>query len=65
MLLTTIINAVSDIIPSNYYVHILLGLLTLTVIWAFGQGRSTDRERDLHARTILVTVSTTNPCLES
>jgi hypothetical protein len=47
----------SSFFPTNYVVHIGIGILTILVLRAFSQGRKTDRERDLHARTILLTVS--------
>jgi len=43
--------------PSQYTPHIAVSLLTLVIFRAFVQGRKTDRERDLHARVFLVTVS--------
>ncbi|KAF9055932.1 hypothetical protein BJ165DRAFT_459711 [Panaeolus papilionaceus] len=45
----------SPYFPSQYVIHIAIGLLTLYVLRVFSQGRKTDRERDLHARVILVT----------
>lgn len=42
--------------PYQYAWHILIALVTLTVFRAFSQGRTTNRERDLHDRTFLVTV---------
>lgn len=47
----------SSFFPTNYVVHIGIGIFTILVLRAFLQGRKTDRERDLHARTILLTVS--------
>lgn len=44
--------------PSRYYWQTAIGVGSLVVTYAFAQGRTTNRERDLHARTILVTVST-------
>ncbi|KAG6816743.1 hypothetical protein H0H87_003332 [Tephrocybe sp. NHM501043] len=41
--------------PTKYVVHIIVGLVTVLVLRAFSQGRRTNRERDLHARKILVT----------
>ncbi|KXN86022.1 hypothetical protein AN958_10579 [Leucoagaricus sp. SymC.cos] len=41
--------------PYQYAYHILIGLIALTVLRAFSQGRTTNRERDLHNRTFLVT----------
>lgn len=56
MLLSRLLDILYSAIPPKYYVYILLAVLTLAVIHAYAQGRRTDRERDLHARVILVTV---------
>jgi hypothetical protein len=42
--------------PYQYAYHILIGLISIKVLRAFSQGRTTNRERDLHDRTFLVTV---------
>ncbi|KAG6901751.1 hypothetical protein C0995_008316 [Termitomyces sp. Mi166 len=42
--------------PTQYAVHVVIGLVTVLVLRAFSQGRKTNRERDLHGRKILVTV---------
>ncbi len=42
--------------PKNYVPHIVTAAASLVLIRAFSQGRTTSRDRDLHARTILVTV---------
>jgi hypothetical protein len=41
---------------SEYLVHIVVAITVIFVANAFAQGRSTTRERDLHARVILITV---------
>ena len=46
----------SRIIPYDYAWHILAGLVVFTALRIFSQGRTTNRERDLHNRTFLVTV---------
>lgn len=56
MLLTRVLDGLFSAIPSAYYVYILVAVLTLVVTHAISQGRKTNRERDLHARIILVTV---------
>lgn len=56
MVLKILAVTVPAILPSNYYVHVFLAVLAVVVVRAFAQGRSTTRERDLHARVILVTV---------
>ena len=44
------------LLPRQYWVHIALTVVVLAIVRAFAQGRRTSRERDLHARVILVTV---------
>jgi hypothetical protein len=56
MVLKVAATALTAILPSKYYVHAVLTLITVLIIRAFSQGRSTSRERDLHGRVILVTV---------
>jgi hypothetical protein len=56
MVLKVLATAVTAVLPANYYVHALVAIVTIIVIRAFAQGRSTNRERDLHARVILVSV---------
>lgn len=48
--------AVSAFFPTQYAVHFVAAIVTILVLRAFSQGRKTNRERDLHARVILVTV---------
>ncbi|KAL4249624.1 hypothetical protein ABKN59_006180 [Abortiporus biennis] len=43
-----------SVLPPKFYVHAGVTGLALLVTYAFSQGRSTSRERDLHARTVLV-----------
>ncbi|KAF8971691.1 hypothetical protein BDZ97DRAFT_1138247 [Flammula alnicola] len=45
----------SSYFPTQYLIHIGVGILSIFVLRAFSQGRRTNRERDLHARTILLT----------
>ncbi|EGN92784.1 hypothetical protein SERLA73DRAFT_190644 [Serpula lacrymans var. lacrymans S7.3] len=47
--------AVNAILPSKYFVPTAVAILVVVVVHAFAQGRTTSRERDLHARTILIT----------
>ncbi|KAG5644298.1 hypothetical protein DXG03_008716 [Asterophora parasitica] len=47
--------AFSAFFPTQYAVHIVLAIVTVLVLRAFSQGRRTNRERDLHARKILIT----------
>ncbi|KDQ56346.1 hypothetical protein JAAARDRAFT_132798 [Jaapia argillacea MUCL 33604] len=55
MVLEIAASIFSTILPSKYYIHAALSVLVIVVVRAFAQGRSTNRERDLHARVILVT----------
>ncbi|KAH6918149.1 hypothetical protein BKA70DRAFT_1416163 [Coprinopsis sp. MPI-PUGE-AT-0042] len=45
----------SQYFPRNYVVPIAIGIIVCMVIRAFARGKTTTRERNLHARTILVT----------
>jgi len=56
MVLNVVQALASRIIPYNYAWHILAGLVVFTALRIFSQGRTTNRERDLHDRTFLVTV---------
>jgi hypothetical protein len=56
MVLKMVYAAGQAILPTQYIVHITLAIAFLVVVRAFAQGRTTTRERDLHARVILVTV---------
>lgn len=47
----------SNVLPTDYYWPTAVGVASLVVTYAFAQGKTTNRERDLHARTILITVS--------
>ncbi|KAF9811739.1 hypothetical protein IEO21_06462 [Rhodonia placenta] len=55
MVLEVVYAAASQIIPSGYTVHLCVAAVALVIIYAFAQGRSTTRERDLHARVVVVT----------
>ncbi|KAI0688989.1 hypothetical protein BC835DRAFT_1418884 [Cytidiella melzeri] len=59
MVLQAAYTLVSDAIPPEYYWHVAISAIVIVVTHAFAQGRTTNRERDLHARTILVTGSFT------
>ena len=61
MVLKVAATAVTTILPSQYYLHALVAIITILVVHAFAQGRKTNRERDLHARVILVTVRPSPP----
>ncbi|GJE94735.1 hypothetical protein PsYK624_109060 [Phanerochaete sordida] len=45
----------THVLPTGYYWHTAIGVGSVVITYAFAQGKTTDRERDLHARTILVT----------
>jgi uncharacterized membrane protein YfcA len=47
---------ISATLPSDHLVHVIVALTIICVTYTFAQGRSTTRERDLHARVILITV---------
>lgn len=55
MVLKVLAAAVNAMLPSKYYVHAIISILATTVVWAFAQGRTTNRERDMHARVVLLT----------
>ena len=44
-------------VPTKYYAHVVLTTVALVVLYAFCQGRTTSRERDLHARVVILTVA--------
>jgi hypothetical protein len=48
--------------PAQYTVHIVIGIASVLALRAYSFGRRTTRERDLHARTVIITVSTPNYC---
>ncbi|KAJ2917686.1 hypothetical protein MD484_g2694, partial [Candolleomyces efflorescens] len=45
----------SSYFPRSYVPHILLTSLAVVVLHALSQGRKTSRDRDLHARTVILT----------
>ena len=57
MVLQVLYNAATTILPFKYWPYAGVAAAVLVVIYAYAQGRSTNRERDLHARVILLTVS--------
>jgi len=53
-----ILHAVgSAILPSQYYTHAVLAVFGIVTVYTLTQGRKTNRERDLHDRTILITAA--------
>ncbi|KAG1855345.1 hypothetical protein DFJ58DRAFT_659921 [Suillus subalutaceus] len=55
MVLKVLAAAVNAVLPSKYYVHAFISILAIVVVRAFSQGRTTNRERDMHARVVLLT----------
>jgi hypothetical protein len=55
----------STILPVKYYTHAVLAVIGIVTIYIFSQGRKTNRERDLHGRTILITVASISTCISS
>jgi hypothetical protein len=47
----------SAILPEKYYTHVVLAVVAVITVYTFAQGRKTNRERDLHGRTILITAA--------
>jgi hypothetical protein len=56
MVLKILGAAASTFFPTQYAIHIAVAIVSILAFRAFSQGRRTNRERDLHARIILVTV---------
>ena len=48
----------SSFFPTQYIVHIAVGVVIVLTLRAVSQGQRTTRERDLHGKTVLITVST-------
>ncbi|KAG2369463.1 hypothetical protein BDR07DRAFT_1477080 [Suillus spraguei] len=55
MVLKVLAAVVNTILPSKYYPHAFISILAIVVIRAFVQGRTTNRERDMHAKVVLLT----------
>ncbi|TBU26758.1 hypothetical protein BD311DRAFT_725556 [Dichomitus squalens] len=55
MVLQVLYTAVTAVLPVRYWPHAAVAAAVVVVIYAYAQGRSTTRERDLHARVILLT----------
>ncbi|THH09481.1 hypothetical protein EW145_g1998 [Phellinidium pouzarii] len=55
MPLLALVNLLPKYYPSRYQIHIALSIVAIFVIRAYAQGRSTNRDRDLHGRVILLT----------
>lgn len=55
----------NSLLSSSHYVHVIISILAIVIVHAFAQGRTTNRERDMHARVVLVTVRSSFICLFS
>ncbi|KAF8154239.1 hypothetical protein B0H34DRAFT_721082 [Crassisporium funariophilum] len=55
MVLKIVEAAASTYFPTQYIVHIVVGIVAILAFRAFSQGKRTNRERDLHARVVLIT----------
>ncbi|OCH89403.1 hypothetical protein OBBRIDRAFT_794269 [Obba rivulosa] len=55
MVLPVAYAAVSSILPPQYWLRVGVTAVVLSVVHAFARGPNTDRERNLHARIIIVT----------
>lgn len=57
-----VVHIVSDVvanrIPGTLFVPIVVAIASIFALKAWVSGKKTNRERDLHGRTILLTVST-------
>ena len=56
MVLQVVYRLATFVFRPGYYIHAIVTITSLVVTYAFAQGRATTRERDLNARTILITV---------
>ncbi len=57
MVLQAAYTALTTVLPTKYWPHAAVVAAILVVIYAYTQGPTTNRERDLHARIIILTVS--------
>ncbi|KAK7054803.1 hypothetical protein VNI00_003266 [Paramarasmius palmivorus] len=55
MVLHVLASVTTKYFPTQYTVHIVVAVASIYALYAFSQGRKTNRERDLHARVILIT----------
>ena len=56
MVLKIAYAAVTSVLTPNHYTHVVLALVAIYALYTYSQGRKTTRERDLHGRTIILTV---------
>lgn len=64
MVLKILGTVANTLLPSSYYVHAFVSVIAIVVVHAFAQGRTTNRERAMRARVVLVTVSPRSPFLQ-
>ncbi|KAF4598920.1 hypothetical protein EYR38_007333 [Pleurotus pulmonarius] len=55
MVLHILLAAATELYSSPYLVHTAAIVAAVYVVYTFSQGKKTNRERDLHARTVLIT----------
>jgi hypothetical protein len=57
MVVHIIAGVLSKTVSSSFYLPLIVGFLGVYYLKGWSSGKRTDRERDLHGRTILLTVS--------
>lgn len=57
MVLEVAYAVLSDVLPSKYWLRLVFAVVGVVILRTLSQGRKTTRERNLHARVILVTVA--------
>jgi len=57
MVVHIIAGVLSKTVESYFYLPLIAGFIGVYYLKAWSSGKRTDRERDLHGRTILLTVS--------
>ncbi|RPD55773.1 hypothetical protein L226DRAFT_447130, partial [Lentinus tigrinus ALCF2SS1-7] len=55
MVLQVVYTAITAVLPLKYWPHAAVAAAVLFVIYAYAQGPPTNRERDLHARVVILT----------
>ena len=48
--------AATSVLDPGYYTPVIVAALAVYALYTYSQGRKTSRERDLHGRTIILTV---------
>lgn len=57
MVLEIAYAGLSKVLPSKYWLRLVFTVIGIVILRTVSQGRKTTRERNLHARIILVTVA--------